>query len=67
MLSARYHFIGSSTSRPAASKSTPNRRVPDPSPDYRKRQDLGPEDTATLILDGIEVARIAVRDLLPRI
>lgn len=38
---------------------------PDPTPDYRRRTDLGPDDTIPLILDGQEVARIAVRDLLP--
>ncbi len=39
---------------------------PDPSPDYRRRVDHGPDDHVPLILDGQEVARIAVRDLLPR-
>ena len=38
---------------------------PDPSPDYRRRSDLGPDNAIPLILDGQEVARIAVRDLLP--
>ena len=38
---------------------------PDPSPDYRRRSDHGPDDAIPLILDGREVARIAVRDLLP--
>ena len=33
--------------------------------DYRKHQIFGPEDTVPLILDGREVARIAVKDLLP--
>ena len=36
-----------------------------PSPDYRRRSDHGADDVVTLILDGREVARIAVRDLLP--
>ncbi len=38
---------------------------PDSSPDYRRRADHGPEDNVPLILDGREVARIAVKDLLP--
>ena len=38
---------------------------PDPSPDYRRRSDHGPDDAIPLVLDGLEVARIAVRDLLP--
>ena len=38
---------------------------PDPSPDYRRRTDHGPDDVVPLVLDGREVARIAVRDLLP--
>jgi hypothetical protein len=38
---------------------------PDPSPDYRRRSEHGPDDIVPLILDGQEVARIAVRDLLP--
>jgi Uma2 family endonuclease len=38
---------------------------PDPSPDYRRRSEHGPDDVIPLILDGQEVARIAVRDLLP--
>lgn len=38
---------------------------PDPSPDYRRRADLGPGDEVALVLDGHEVARIAVADLLP--
>jgi hypothetical protein len=38
---------------------------PDPNPDYRRRSDHGPDDVIPLILDGQEVARIAVRDLLP--
>jgi hypothetical protein len=35
------------------------------SPDYRQRQDYGPDDDVPLVLDGREVGRIAVRDLLP--
>jgi Uma2 family endonuclease len=38
---------------------------PDPTPDYRHRADHGSEDQVTLILDGREIARIAVADLLP--
>ena len=38
---------------------------PDPSPDYRRRSEHGPDDVIPLILDGQEDARIAVRDLLP--
>lgn len=38
---------------------------PDPVPDYRRRSDHGPDESITLVLDGQEVARIAVRDLLP--
>jgi Uma2 family endonuclease len=38
---------------------------PDPTPDYRHRTDLGADDVVPLILGGQEVARIAVRDLLP--
>ena len=34
-------------------------------PGYRHRQDFGPEDEVPLVLDGREVGRIAVRDLLP--
>ncbi len=38
---------------------------PDPTPDYRRRSDHGPDDAIPLVLDGLEIARIAVRDLLP--
>jgi Uma2 family endonuclease len=38
---------------------------PDVSPDYRHRQDFGPDDSVPLTLDGREVTRIAVRDILP--
>ncbi len=34
-------------------------------PDYLRREDLGPDDMIPLVIDGQEVARIAVRDLLP--
>jgi Uma2 family endonuclease len=38
---------------------------PDPSPAYRQRQDYSAADAVPLVLDGVEVARIPVRDLLP--
>jgi Uma2 family endonuclease len=38
---------------------------PTESPDYRQRRDYGPDDDVPLVLDGREVGRIAVRDLLP--
>jgi Uma2 family endonuclease len=34
-------------------------------PDYRQRQDYGPDDQVPVVLDGKEVGRIPVRDLLP--
>ena len=34
-------------------------------PDYRQRQDYGPTDAVPLVLDGHEVARIPVSELLP--
>jgi Uma2 family endonuclease len=51
----------------------PDRRVevyteptgPDSSPDYRRREDHASGADVPLILDGVEVARIAVADLLP--
>jgi hypothetical protein len=38
---------------------------PDPNPRYRQRQDYGPGEEVPLVLDGVEVGRIPVRDLLP--
>jgi Uma2 family endonuclease len=38
---------------------------PDAEPHYRQRQDYGPNDCVPLVLDGQEIARIPVRDLLP--
>jgi Uma2 family endonuclease len=38
---------------------------PDSEPGYRRRDDYGPDDQVPLILDGREIARIAVQDLLP--
>ncbi len=34
-------------------------------PSYRRRQDYGPDEAVPLVLDGQEIAQIAVRDLLP--
>lgn len=34
-------------------------------PAYRQRRDYGPTETVPLILDGVEVGQIPVRDLLP--
>jgi hypothetical protein len=34
-------------------------------PGYRTRRDYGPEDTVPVVLDGVEVGRIALADLLP--
>jgi hypothetical protein len=34
-------------------------------PDYRQRQEYGPDDEIPVVLDGIEVGRLLVRDLLP--
>jgi Uma2 family endonuclease len=34
-------------------------------PEYRQRQDYGPDDVVPLVFDGQEVARIPVRELLP--
>jgi Uma2 family endonuclease len=39
---------------------------PDANPGYRQRHDYGLEDAVPLVLDGREVARIPVRNLLPR-
>jgi Uma2 family endonuclease len=38
---------------------------PDAEPRYRQRQDYGPDDSIPLVLDGKEIDRIPVRDLLP--
>ncbi|HWE38473.1 MAG TPA: Uma2 family endonuclease [Isosphaeraceae bacterium] len=38
---------------------------PDPAPDYRSRAEYGPDDEVPIVLDGREVARVFVRDLLP--
>jgi hypothetical protein len=35
------------------------------SPHYRQQQDHGEADEVPLVLDGVEVGRIPVRDLLP--
>lgn len=39
---------------------------PDGSPDYRRREEFGRGEAVPLVLDGHEVARIAVSDILPR-
>jgi len=38
---------------------------PDPDPRYRHQQDYGPGDNVPLILDGKEVVRIPVQELMP--
>jgi Uma2 family endonuclease len=38
---------------------------PEPQPDYRQRQDYGASDVIPVVLAGVEVGRIAVRELLP--
>jgi Uma2 family endonuclease len=38
---------------------------PDPEPCYRQHRDYRSDEEVTLVLDGREVARIPVRDLLP--
>ncbi len=38
---------------------------PDPSPGFRQRQTFGPDDEIPFELDGIEIARFAVRNFLP--
>jgi Uma2 family endonuclease len=34
-------------------------------PDYRQRQEYGPDDEIPVVLDGVVVGRLLVRDLLP--
>jgi Uma2 family endonuclease len=34
-------------------------------PDYRQRQDYGPADTLPVVIEGRELGRVAVRELLP--
>ena len=38
---------------------------PGPAADYRKHDSFGPDESIPLVINGREVARIAVRDLLP--
>jgi Uma2 family endonuclease len=38
---------------------------PADAPDYRQHRDYGPDDDVPLVIEGREVARIPVRDLLP--
>ena len=37
----------------------------DQNPGYRRREDLAPNDSVPLVLDGREFCRIPVHDLLP--
>jgi Uma2 family endonuclease len=39
---------------------------PTETPAYRERREFGVEDEIPIILDGIEIGRVAVRDVLPR-
>ncbi|MFO7907182.1 MAG: hypothetical protein R6U98_31300, partial [Pirellulaceae bacterium] len=38
---------------------------PDPNPGYRRRQDHDPSAAVPFVIDGREIARINVSDLLP--
>ncbi len=38
---------------------------PADAPDYRRRTDYGADEAVPLVLDGLEVGRVAVRDVLP--
>ena len=38
---------------------------PEPEPRYRLQQHVGPADSVPLVLDGKEIDRIPVKDLLP--
>jgi Uma2 family endonuclease len=38
---------------------------PDEKPSYRQRQDYGPADQVPFLIDGREIGRIAVREVLP--
>ena len=38
---------------------------PEPQPDYRQRQDYGASDVMPVVLAGVEVGRMAVREFLP--
>ena len=38
---------------------------PTDAPDYRQRQDYGPADALTFVLEGTEIGRIVVQELLP--
>ena len=38
---------------------------PEPQPDYRQRQDYGASDVIPVVLAGVEVGRMAVREFLP--
>jgi Uma2 family endonuclease len=34
-------------------------------PDYRRQQEYGPADEIPVVLDGVEIGRVPVHDLLP--
>jgi Uma2 family endonuclease len=34
-------------------------------PDYRQRRDYGPEETVPMVIEGVDVGQLAVRELLP--
>ena len=38
---------------------------PEPQPDYHQRQDYSSSDVMPVVLAGVEVGRIAVREILP--
>ena len=38
---------------------------PDPNPGYRRRNEFGPDDDVPLVIEGREIARIKVSELLP--
>jgi Uma2 family endonuclease len=37
----------------------------DTTPDYRHRRDYGPEETVPMVIEGVDVGQLAVRELLP--
>jgi Uma2 family endonuclease len=39
---------------------------PDPNPDYRRREEFGTEAEVPVVIEGREVGRLAVRELLPK-
>ena len=58
--------IGSSTSTTAAFEVFEDLTGPCDVPDYRKTKILNENETLTFVLDGQEVGRIAIGELLPR-